>query len=463
MNVLNTYVIDYNLLASFEITVLKQNGFAPLIKDDFLISVACTENANLQCLHERYHLPIKCIEISEAQLMFLLKDLHLKQRIYNSALHALNSQSVDSSYMHDFMSLLLHFCIINDASDIHIESSELALTIRTRIDGILQHLFCFDCALYPIISSVVKLFSNLDITMVRLPQNGRFTQKINEKNYDFRVSIVPTIYGESLVIRILDKTAIHKKLDELGFQTDVLKQIKHTIGSSQGLVLVTGPTGSGKTTTLYSMIKELNTIDKKIITIEDPVEYKIDQVQQIAVNNEINLGFAQILKDVLRQDPDIIMIGEIRDSKSLQIAIQASLTGHLVFATLHANNSFLAINRLLDLDAERFLIASTLKAVISQRLVLCLCPHCKQQSDELPTIYKPSSCPNCNLTGFKGRTMLHEVLFVDQPLSSMIIQADVHEKMLEHAKKSGFRPLMDNGLQKINEGITTLAEVYKVL
>lgn len=463
MNHLSTYIIDYELLSTFDIKELKQSEFAPIVKDDFLVTIACTKDASLKQLQQHFHLPIKCIEINKAQLLFLLHDLDLKTSIYTSAMQALHCDEVESTRMQDFIDLLLQFCIIKNASDIHIESTEFTLNIRIRVDGALQHLFCFEHRLYPIISSVIKLFSHLDITMVRLPQNGRFTQMIDDRNYDFRVSIIPTIYGESIVIRILDKTVIHKKLDELGFNNHVLKQIQRIIQSSQGLVLVTGPTGSGKTTTLYSMIKEINTIHKKIITIEDPIEYKIDQVQQIAVNNEINLGFAQILKDVLRQDPDIIMIGEIRDSKSLQIAIQASLTGHLVFATLHANDSVLAINRLLDLNAERFLIASTLKAVISQRLVLSLCPHCKQQSDELPTIYKPCACPNCNLTGFKGRSMLYEVLFIDSKLSSMIAQAAAHENLTKHAQENGFCSLLDNGLQRVNEGITTLREVYKVI
>jgi general secretion pathway protein E len=430
MNTLSSYIIDYTLLSSFDTQRLQEDGFAPIIKDDFLISVLCTKDAKLHYLNEHYHLPIKSILITHAQLVFLLQDLQIKQAIYENAMKALYSQEIDSSYIQDFMSLLLEYCIANQASDIHFECSSSAFHIRTRIDGSLQHLFCFDTSLYPIVSSIIKLFSNLDITMVRLPQNGRFTQTLQERNYDFRVSIIPTIYGESIVIRILDKTSIQKELNELGFDENVLTQIKRTIASTQGLILITGPTGSGKTTTLYSILKELNTIHKKIITIEDPIEYKIHQVQQIAVNNEIDLGFAQILKDVLRQDPDIIMIGEIRDTKSLQIAIQASLTGHLVFATLHANDSVLAINRLLDLNTERFLIASTLKAVISQRLVLCLCEKCKQKQENETEPYISNACPYCNLTGYKGRVMLSEVLFVDQTLSSMITQAQSHITML---------------------------------
>lgn len=460
MSQLNSYCIDYNLIAEFDIDKLKYFGFAPIKKDDFLIVVACIKEANLDYLTQFYHLPVQQLIIDEAELLFVLQHAYIKQKIYNNALKAIGLSDYNSSYINDFLLHLIEFSLFKKASDIHIETQKDSLTIRLRIDGLLQHFFRFDLELYAVVSSVIKLISSMDITQKRISQNGRFSKSINENEvYDFRVSIMPTINGESIVIRILDKKSVNKSLDELGFENDILEGIKKSIGLSQGLILVTGPTGSGKTTTLYSILKELNSINKKIITIEDPVEYHIENIQQIAVNCEINLGFAEILRDVLRQDPDIILIGEIRDTQSLKIAIQASLTGHLVLATLHANDSISTINRLLDLEAEPFLVASTLKAVISQRLVLKLCEECKQIIHEH---YEAKGCEKCNLTGYENRVMLNEILLMDEITSSMIIQQKHTAKILEYVKENGFKTLFECGVQKVKEGQTSLSEIYKV-
>lgn len=358
---------------------------------------------------------------------------------------------------------LIAFALDKNSSDIHIETQQESVRIRFRIDGLLHHFFMFDLAFYTVISSVIKLLSSLDITQRRKPQNGRFSKTIKNRVFDFRVSIMPTIHGESIVIRILDKKSVNKSLNNLGFEKEMLASIKECIGFSQGLILITGPTGSGKTTTLYSILKELNSVNKKIITIEDPVEYQIKNIQQVAINSEINLGFVEVLKDVLRQDPDILMIGEIRDIESLKIAIQASLTGHLVLATLHANDSISTINRLLDLQAEPFLIASTLKAVISQRLVLKLCESCKKETlFNGVKSFEPHACPECNLSGFKGRLMLNEILLIDETMASMIAKSTSTFEIINHAKKLGFKKLHDNGIEKVKQGLTTLAEVYKV-
>jgi general secretion pathway protein E len=460
MSILNGYIIDYNLINEFDVNQLKAYGFAPIQKDDFLIRVVQIHNANLNYLSQHYHLPLQPIIVEQKELFFLLDQCELKQRIYDNALKSIGISDYTSSYINDFLLYLIEFSILKNASDIHIETQKEALTIRLRIDGLLQQFFRFQWEFYPVISSVIKLLSSMDITQKRISQNGRFSQKMHSNEvYDFRVSVMPTINGESIVVRILDKKSVNTQLESLGFEPTILEIVKKSISAAQGLILVTGPTGSGKTTTLYSILKELNSISKKIITIEDPVEYHIENIQQIAVNSEINLGFSEILRDVLRQDPDVIMIGEIRDFSSLKIAIQASLTGHLVLATLHANDSLSTINRLLDLEAEPFLIASTLKAILSQRLVLNLCEACKEivQGE-----YRAKGCEKCNLTGYQNRSMINEIFVIDEEIASMIIQQKEMADMLEYAKNKGFKTLFENGVQKVKQGVTTLQEVYKV-
>lgn len=460
MSVLNGYIIDYNLINEFDVNELKTFGFAPIQKDDFLIRVVQTHQADLNYLSQYYSLPLQLIHIEQKELFFLLDQHTLKQKIYDNALKSIGINDYASSYINDFLLHLIEFSIVKNASDIHIETQKEALTIRLRIDGLLQHFFRFEWEFYPVISSVIKLLSSMDITQKRVSQNGRFSKQIDSNEvYDFRVSVMPTINGESIVIRILDKKSVNTQLESLGFEKSILHTLKTSISVAQGLILVTGPTGSGKTTTLYSILKELNSINKKIITIEDPVEYHIENIQQIAVNSEINLGFSEILRDVLRQDPDVIMIGEIRDIDSLKIAIQASLTGHLVLATLHANDSVSTINRLLDLEAEPFLIASTLKAILSQRLVLKLCEACKES---IHGKYCPKGCEKCNLTGYQNRSMINEIFVIDEQIASMIIQQKEMAHMLEYAKQKGFKTLFENGVQKVEQGITTLQEVYKV-
>jgi general secretion pathway protein E len=464
MSILNQYIIDYNLMAEFDCEKLKLFGFAPIQKDDFLISVAQTAHANLEYLTTKYHLPIYRITIQESELLFLLENSALKTKIYANALKSIGISDYTSSYINDFLLYLIEFAILKNASDIHIETQKEALTVRLRIDGLLQHFFRFERLFYPVISSVIKLLSSMDITQKRISQNGRFSKMVtNNEVYDFRVSIMPTINGESIVMRILDKKSVDTSLDGLGFDNNTLTLLKKSINTLQGLILVTGPTGSGKTTTLYSILKEVNSINKKIITIEDPVEYHIENIQQIAVNSEINLGFSEILRDVLRQDPDIIMIGEIRDISSLKIAIQASLTGHLVLATLHANDSISTINRLLDLEAEPFLIASTLKAIISQRLVLKLCEACKTLgSNSSWREFEAKGCEKCNLTGYQNRVMVNEILVMDETMASMIIKHQSSPDILEYAKNKGFKTLFENAFEKVKDGITSLKEVYKV-
>jgi len=455
---LNEYIIDYKLIQDLSVQGLKTLKILPLRKFDFYTLIAICEESNLSSFSSIYTTPIKTIKVNKNEILLHLNEFEPRYEIFNLAKNSVTS-SLNQSYIDKFFEYLLEFAIGKNASDIHFETLDDSLVIKYRIDGILLQFFKFDLDFYPIVSSVIKLLSKLDITQKRIPMNGRFTKEIRSHKYDFRVSVMPTICGESIVIRILNKNSVEKNLKDLGLDTHTLETIKTKMTYSQGMILITGPTGSGKTTTLYSLLKHLSTQSKKIITIEDPVEYKLPNIQQVAINNDIGLTFSKILKNILRQDPDVLMIGEIRDKESLDVAIQASLTGHLVLATLHTNDAISTINRLLDLQAEPYLIASTLKTIISQRLVLKLCDFCKVQRET--NLYENFGCPKCNLTGYKDRVVISELFVVDEMISSMISkQKDINE-IISYCKSKGFKTLFENGLQKVHEGLTCKKEIYR--
>jgi general secretion pathway protein E len=290
------------------------------------------------------------------------------------------------------------------------------------------------------------------MTQIRIPLDGRFSLEINEKRYDFRLSTMPTIDAESIVLRVLDNKNIDKNLQTLGLSQNLLDILNHSLHLTQGLILISGPTGSGKTTTLYSILKEINCEDKKIITVEDPVEYKIDSICQVAINNKIGLSFEVVLKNILRQDPDVIFIGEIRDKFSLDIALQASLTGHLVIASIHANNAIETISRLIDLQADPFLISSTLKLIMAQRLVLNYCKYCEAKG-----------CEKCNYTKYYDRSSIAEILKIDEKMSSFIFKKAEMNEIKDYLKTINFKTILDDGKQKVDLKITSLEEVYKVI
>jgi len=456
------YTIDYSLSYTIEHIFLLKHQILPLKDEELCLIIAtCKEHKNSEYLMEYFQKPIKFIFVDELSLNSELQYYALKLDLHKLALKSIKNAYANDENFHiiNFLDLLFEFCILKNVSDVHFESLDKSLIIRIRIDGELNQIFRFESKLFLAISSVIKYFGNLDISQRRHPLNGRITRKIDQKTYDMRISTMPTIHGESIVLRILDNDNIQKNLDSIGFDADTLTIIQKTIRLNQGLILVTGPTGSGKTTSLYSMISSLNTKNKKIITIEDPVEYKLDGVMQISINNEIGLNYQTVLKNVLRQDPDILLIGEIRDIESLQIAIQASLTGHLVLATLHTNSSLETITRLLDLDAKAYLIASTLKMVLSQRLVRVLCPICKQKEKDLKS-YIHKGCQECNFTGYKSRMVVSEVLSIDKAVSKMITQSKNLHKIESYVKNNGFFCLKEKALQLVKAGVTSLEEFY---
>ncbi len=362
------------------------------------------------------------------------------------------------------------------ASDIHFEPLEKKFRVRFRIDGLLYEVVSPPKRIERPILARVKLMAKMDLAEKRLPQDGRIMLEIGGRPIDFRVSSLPGIYGESIVLRILDKTSMMKGLEELGFLEDDLKAWKALLQYAGGLVLVTGPTGSGKTTTLYASLQTLNTMDRKLMTVEEPVEYQIPGINQSPVNAEVGLTFAAILRAFLRQSPDVILVGEIRDFETADIALRAALTGHLVFSTLHTNNAPGAITRLIDMGAPPFLIASSVQGIMAQRLVRLLCPYCKEkiepdehlikvlkiQPGEEVNVCKPKGCNECNFTGFRGRKGIFEIFAMNDEIRELTLRRSTVNELKTAAIKNGMHLMIDDGLRKVKLGITTLEEVLTV-
>ncbi|GIW76135.1 MAG: type IV fimbrial assembly protein PilB [Phycisphaerae bacterium] len=385
--------------------------------------------------------------------------------------------AADSNPVRKLINLVLLQAIKDKASDIHFEPFEDEFKMRYRIDGILYEMMPPPAHIAPAISSRIKVMANLDIAERRLPQDGRIELNVNNQPIDLRVSVLPTMFGESVVMRVLDRSNVSLDLDKVGLRDDELRQVKQLITKPNGIVIVTGPTGSGKTTTLYSALRELNDPSTKIITAEDPVEYDIDGIIQCQIKPEIDLTFARILRAMLRQDPDVILVGEIRDKETAEIAVQASLTGHLVFSTLHTNDAPSSIARLLDLGLEPFLVTATLEGVIAQRLVRKICNNCRteytpaeEQIMELglrpedvagQRFFYGKGCETCNNTGYKGRMGLFEIMTLDDEMRDMIIHHASTQVLRSEAKKRGMRTLRESGLLAIYDGITTIEEVVR--
>lgn len=365
------------------------------------------------------------------------------------------------------------------ASDIHIEPFEHKLEVRYRIDGILRRQQAPPFKLRAPLISRIKLMAKLNIAETRLPQDGRIKLAIRGKEIDMRVSTVPTLYGEAAVLRVLDRSTTVLDFESIGFKANQLETYRGVLESSHGILLVTGPTGSGKTTTLYTSLNHLNNGDRKILTVEDPVEYQIDGINQVQVKSQIGLNFATALRSFLRQDPDVIMVGEIRDRETAQIAVQAALTGHTVLSTLHTNNAASAVTRLLDMGVEDYLLTSTVIGVLAQRLVRLLCAECREPyeaSQELideckletpsngmkPEFYRAVGCASCGQTGYKGRTTILELLVMSDGIRRRIVAGDDANAIQQEAIKEGMAPMFADGVRKSLSGATSLEEVMRV-
>jgi len=377
------------------------------------------------------------------------------------------------------VNLIINQAIQDRASDIHVEPFEKELRVRYRVDGVLHEVNAPPKRLHAAIISRIKILSDMNIAERRLPQDGRMRIRSAGRQIDLRISTVPTLYGESAVLRILDKQTAMLGLQELGMFGDTFGRFRNLITEPHGIILVTGPTGSGKTTTLYAALNEIYSPEKKIITIEDPVEYQLGGINQIQVHPQIDLTFANGLRHIVRQDPDIIMVGEIRDKETVEIAIHAALTGHLVFSTLHTNDASGAISRVLDMGAEPYLVASSLIGSIAQRLVRLICPRCKAPTTESPVelqqvgitqemldgghIYAGTGCPECRGVGFRGRSGLFEMLTVDDTVRQMIVNRSPSMEIRHHAQRvQGMRTLLQDGRRRALAGETTVKEVLRV-
>jgi general secretion pathway protein E len=376
------------------------------------------------------------------------------------------------------VNLLLSGAIKDRASDIHIEPYQGAVKVRYRIDGILYDILSLPRKIYSPLVSRVKIMAKLNIAEKRLPQDGRIEIKIADRSVDIRVSTIPTAFGERVVLRLLDKTSSILMLSDLGMDERKVGLFNRLIKSPYGIILVTGPTGSGKTTTLYAALSSINSAAVNIITIEDPIEYQIDGIGQIQVNPKIDLTFAQGLRSIVRQDPDVILVGEIRDRETAEIAIQSSLTGHLVFSTLHTNDAASAVTRLIDMGIEPFLVTSSVIAIIAQRLVRVLCPKCKEpytpDDESLANLgidrcrigqhafYRRQGCAACMNTGYRGRTAIFEILVLDDPIKRLILKTSDANQIQDEAMRRGMTNLLADGARKVLMGVTTIEEVFRV-
>ena len=383
----------------------------------------------------------------------------------------------DAAPVRKLLNMVILMAIRDRASDIHLEPFETEFKIRIRADGQLYELVPPPRHLAFAITTRIKVMANLDIAERRLPQDGRIELSVGGHPVDLRVSVLPTLFGESVVMRVLDRSVVMLDLDKIGMDQEILGNFRTVMRRPNGIVLVTGPTGSGKTTTLYAALSEMNTIEEKLITTEDPVEYDIDGIVQIPIDSSIGNTFAQCLRSILRQDPDRILVGEIRDLETAEIAIQAALTGHMVFSTLHTNDAPSTITRLRDMGIPPFLITATLEAVLAQRLVRRICTECKEETmpntglladmDMTPDdvmgkkFYRGRGCPVCNNTGLKGRTGLHELLMMNDRLRDLINQGCSTEKLRDAALQGGLTPLRVSGMRKVFAGETTLEEVVR--
>lgn len=402
--------------------------------------------------------------------------LYAKEKNLDVEEEDISAEDISSSPIVMLVREMIEKAVRQRASDIHIEPMERKVRVRYRIDGALYERAKYDIKLFPAMSARVKIIGGMDISEKRKPQDGRITQVVDRVEYDIRVSVLPTVYGEKIVMRLTSKSSLTREKGQLGLKPSELAQFDYILQNPHGILLVTGPTGSGKSTTLYTALSELNKEDVNIITVEDPVEANIDGINQIQVNAKANLTFASALRSILRQDPDIIMIGEIRDQETATIAVQASITGHLVVSTLHTNSSASTITRLENMGIEPYLIADSIIGVIAQRLVRRLCPDCKRQrratqeekefmgcnQAEDTLIYEPCGCPKCDHTGYKGRIGVYEIMQMTPKLKTIISRREGADAIRTQALQEGMHTLHMSAVEYVLEGITSYNEMVKV-
>jgi type IV pilus assembly protein PilB len=501
---LSQYSVDHELFRSIPADLMLRYGFVPYHREGQSLVIVVSDPTDLPMIDELAVLlatPIKVTVGTRSAIASILKKSESSQRVLEEATESFQLQllredeagedqltvdklTADSSPVIRLVDTTVFNAIQRRASDIHIETQDDAVYVKYRIDGVLQPAMRpIDKRFHSTIISRVKVMAELDIAEKRVPQDGRFKLRLPGKTIDFRVSIMPSVHGEDAVIRILDKESISEqfrelRLDILGFPEDELRRFRKYIAEPYGMVLVTGPTGSGKTTTLYAALSEIKSIEDKIITIEDPVEYQLRGVTQIPINEKKGLTFARGLRSILRHDPDKIMVGEIRDPETAQIAIQSALTGHLVFTTVHANNVLDVLGRFLNMGVEPYQFVSALNCVMAQRLVRNICLHCKrpavitrQQLEESAMdpklehsglFFEGAGCIECGGTGYKGRTAICELLDLSDNIREMILERRPTSEIKKAAREEGMRFLRESAVERVLNGVTTLREVNKV-
>jgi general secretion pathway protein E len=489
---IQTDEVDAGLLNRLPLTFARSNSILPLREVDGVIRVAVSSAAGLLQLDELRLLfgkPIEAVLVPAPLLADVINHVYAgvsgtaREVLQELQGEDLSTVAIELNNPKDLLDLsdeapvirllnsILSEAVKERVSDVHIEPYERDLLIRFRIDGILYEKLSPPKIIQDALVSRIKIMSGLNIAEKRLPQDGRIRVLVAGRDVDIRVSIIPTYYGERAVMRLLDKKKGILSLADIGLGELGVRTLERMLNRTSGIILVTGPTGSGKSTTLYAALNKVNTSEKNIITIEDPIEYQIRGIGQIQVNPKIDLTFAGGLRSILRQDPDIIMVGEIRDAETAEIAIQASLTGHLVLSTLHTNDAATAVTRLVDMGIEPFMIASSLSAVVAQRLVRVICPHCREEyrpveqhaGVTLPDrLYRGRGCDACFGLGTLGRTAIYEIMPIDQELCSMIIRRSHAGEIKEYAVAHGMKTLRDDGIARAAAGITTIEEVLRV-
>ncbi|MBI5409256.1 MAG: type II secretion system ATPase GspE [Nitrospirae bacterium] len=474
---------------------MKQYKFVPIGMEDGVLKIVMSDPLNEYVLDAMQNFADKALEIylsgekdileaieqyfgSNVQMTSIMEGMREEEAgagdiELSEDVHHLRDMAFEAPIV-KLVNMLITRAVESRTSDIHIEPFENNVKVRYRIDGALTEIESLPKRIQAAVISRVKIMSRLNIAERRLPQDGRIKLRVSGRDIDLRVSSIPTIYGESIVMRILDRGTVLTVLDRLGFPGEALNKYDKLITTPYGMLLVTGPTGSGKTTTLYASLNKINSIDKKIITIEDPIEYQIEGINQIQVKPQIGLTFANGLRHIVRQDPDIIMVGEIRDIETAEIAIHSALTGHLVFSTLHTNDAPGAVTRLLDMGIEGFLVSSSLIGVLAQRLVRMICPKCKEpfhakqkigDKIELPeniTTYHGAGCEYCRNTGYRGRTGIFELMAVDGEIRQLILDKASSDVIRQKAVSKGMQALRESGWEKVKQGVTTIEEVLRV-
>ncbi len=492
---LKSLVIDPRIISKVPVELARRYELIPVFKIGDMMTVAMADPLNIIAIDELKYLTkfdIKRVIASASEIAEAIDEYYSVADSMNDvigeypgaaekdiALTAIDESTIaeQDTPVVKLVNLLITTAVKAKASDIHIEPDENVLRIRYRINGIMKKEASPPKNLQSEIISRIKVAANMDVSEKRLPQDGRLMMRVDGYDIDLRISTLPTINGEKIVIRILDKRVLNIGLGQLGFSESILEKWENLIHVKEGLILITGPTSSGKTTTLYSVLQEINSSEKNIITVEDPVEYSLPMINQVQTNEKAGLTFARVLRSILRQNPDIIMIGEMRDAETASMAIRAALTGHLVFSTLHTNDAPSSIARLADMGIESYLVASAIKGVLAQRLLRTNCPHCLEEYEptdvhlrlahyqSLPTdikFRKSVGCNKCRMTSYMGQTGIYELIEVDEKIAEMIISGISEVKIRNYAYERGYRPLFQSGIEKVIDGTVCLEELLRV-